>query len=64
MVAFQVGVSGGPFPLPGLLHQAGAGRILPDIQHGGPETFSSHGCGAVTCLLSVTYAPEADSSRR
>jgi hypothetical protein len=55
----QVCLRGGPFPLLRLLGGAGPGRVLPDIQHSGPEMCFIHGRGAVTCQPSRTYTPQA-----
>jgi hypothetical protein len=43
IVAIQVGLSGGPFPLLRVLDEAGAGRMLPDILHSGPKMVLSMG---------------------
>ena len=61
--ASEVGSGRGPLPVPGLLHQAGPGGILLDVNHGGPEMFVIHGKRTIAGLPEMAGASQTEMER-
>ena len=63
ILTLEVGRGARPAPVPGLLHQAGPGRILLDINHSCPEVFFVHHNREITGLPEVSGAAQPEVER-